>query len=80
MGKHQLSCTGREHLHGSWIQIDQSHVSRNHYGWLYNNGLLAGYFNETETDELNGNTYVGVNDTKLISIPFLPLRKVRRWS
>jgi hypothetical protein len=57
---------------GSWIQIDQSHVSRNHYGWLYNNGLLAGYFNETETDELNGNTYVGVNDTKLYFYPVPP--------
>jgi hypothetical protein len=57
---------------GSWKQIDQSHVSRNHYGWLYNNGLLAGYFNETETDEVKGNTYTGVNVTKLHFYPVPP--------
>jgi hypothetical protein len=57
---------------GSWKQIDQTHVSRNHYGWLYNNGLIAGYFNETETDELQGNTYVGFNVTKLYFYPVPP--------
>jgi hypothetical protein len=52
---------------GSWTQVDQSHVSRNHYGWLYNNGTLAGYFNENETDELasDGNSYTGINTTVL---------------
>jgi hypothetical protein len=32
---------------GSWKTVDRSHVFRNHYGWLYNNGVIAGYFNET---------------------------------
>jgi hypothetical protein len=52
---------------GSWKVIDRSHVSRNHYGWLYNNGALAGYFNETETDEVawDGNSYSGFNTTTL---------------
>jgi hypothetical protein len=42
-------------------------VYRNHYGWLYNNGMLAGYFNETETDEVawDGNSYTGTNETTL---------------
>src|SRR6202167_5355638 len=52
---------------GSWQQIDRTHVSRNHYGWLYNDGVLAGYFNETETDEVawDGNSYTGTNETTL---------------
>jgi hypothetical protein len=52
---------------GSWKAVDESHVSRNHVGWLYANGLLAGFFNETETDEVawDGNSYSGVNTTTL---------------
>ena len=52
---------------GSWKTLDQSHVYRNHYGWLYNNGLLAGWFNETETDKMSwdGNSYTGTNETTL---------------
>jgi hypothetical protein len=53
---------------GSWKPVDQSHVSRNHFGWLYNNqGNLAGYFNESETDELasDGRSYTGTNTTVL---------------
>lgn len=52
---------------GSWKTLDQSHVYRNHYGWLYNNGLLAGWFNETETDKVSwdGNSYTGTNETTL---------------
>jgi hypothetical protein len=52
---------------GSWKTVDRSHVSRNHYGWLYNNGTLAGYFNETETDVVawDGNSYSGTNETTL---------------
>jgi hypothetical protein len=52
---------------GSWKALDRSHVYRNHYGWLYNNGVLAGYFNETETDEVawDGNSYTGFNTTTL---------------
>jgi hypothetical protein len=52
---------------GSWKVIDQRHISRNHYGWLFNNGILAGYFNETETDEVaaDGRSYTGTNTTTL---------------
>jgi hypothetical protein len=59
---------------GSWKLIDGSHVSRNHYGWLYSNGVLAGYFNETETDEVawDGNSYSGVNTTTLNFYPVPP--------
>jgi hypothetical protein len=61
---------------GSWKTIDESHVSRNHYGWLYNptNGLLAGWFNETETDQVawDGNSYSGTNVTTLHFYPVAP--------
>ena len=59
---------------GSWKMIDRSHVSRNHYGWLYNNGVLGGYFNETETDEVawDGNSYSGFNTTTLNFYPVPP--------
>ena len=52
---------------GSWKMVDRTHVFRNHFGWLYNNGVLAGYFNETETDEVawDGNSYTGINETTL---------------
>ena len=52
---------------GSWKPLDRSHVFRNHYGWLYNNGVIAGYFNETETDLLSwdGNSYSGTTTTTL---------------
>lgn len=55
---------------GSWKAIDATHVSRNHYGWLYNAGLLFGYFNEKETDELSkdGNSYTGTNQTWLYDL------------
>ncbi len=59
---------------GSWAMRDPSHVYRNHYGWLYNNGVLAGYFNETETDEVawDGNSYSGSNVTVLHFYPVPP--------
>jgi hypothetical protein len=59
---------------GSWKTVDRSHVFRNHFGWLYNNGLLAGYFNETETDEVawDGNSYTGLNTTTLNFYPVPP--------
>ena len=59
---------------GSWLALDQGRVSRNHFGWLYNNGMLAGYFNETETDLLawDGNSYSGSNDTTLHFYPVPP--------
>jgi hypothetical protein len=59
---------------GSWTAVDRSHVYRNHYGWLYNNGLISGYFNEVETDEVSwdGNSYTGVNTTTLNFYPVAP--------
>ncbi|MGA2398059.1 MAG: hypothetical protein ABSG30_08370 [Steroidobacteraceae bacterium] len=59
---------------GSWKSTDRSHVYRNHYAWLYNNGVLAGYFNETETDEVSwdGNSYSGFNTTTLNFYPLPP--------
>ena len=54
---------------GSWKVVDMKHVSRNHYGWLYTEGLLTGYFNETEMTKvgLNG-TYTGVTDTRVYDL------------
>ena len=55
---------------GSWKAVDATHVYRNHYGWIFNNGVVSNYFNETETDEVSrdGNSYVGVNTTKIYSL------------
>jgi hypothetical protein len=52
---------------GSWKQIDATHFSRNHYGWLFSDGMLGGYFNETENDVLasDGKHYHGQNTTTL---------------
>jgi hypothetical protein len=59
---------------GSWKAVDRSHVFRNHFGWLYTNGVIAGYFNETETDEVawDGNSYSGLNTTTLNYYPVAP--------
>jgi hypothetical protein len=59
---------------GSWKTLDRSHVFRNHFGWLFSNGTIAGYFNETETDEVawDGNSYSGTNTTTLNFYPVLP--------
>ena len=55
---------------GSWRQIDRTHVSRNHIGWLYTNGILSGYFTETETNEVarDGNSYRGTNESKVYDL------------
>jgi len=55
---------------GSWKVIDAHHVSRNHFGWLYDNGALTGYFNETETDTLSHdfNSYSGFNELKMYDL------------
>ena len=54
---------------GSWVSIDRKDVSRNHIGWLYNNGNLAGYFTETETDHLDTpDSYSGANDQKIYDL------------
>jgi hypothetical protein len=50
---------------GSWKRVDVNNVSRNHWGWLYTDGNLSGYFNETETDTVTRNgTYGGTNEQK----------------
>jgi len=52
---------------GSWVQTGPWTFSRNHFGWIFDSttGLIAGYFNETETDTLSkdGNSYAGTNVT-----------------
>jgi hypothetical protein len=55
---------------GSWKSLDRSHVFRNHYGWLFTNGVVTGYFNETETDVVawDGNSYIGTNSTKIYDL------------
>jgi hypothetical protein len=59
---------------GSWKTVDRSHVFRNHFGWLFSNGVIAGFFNETETDEVawDGNSYSGLNTTTLNFYPVSP--------
>jgi hypothetical protein len=59
--------TGERRLHGL-LERDRR---RNHLGWIYDgSGNLAGYFNETETDELSkdGNSYSGNNETKVYDL------------
>jgi hypothetical protein len=55
---------------GSWKPIDKNRVTRNHIGWLYTNGVLTGYFTETETDLVahDGNSYHGINDQKVFDL------------
>lgn len=54
---------------GSWKTVDNRHVARLHYGWLYTNGILTGYFTETETDKVNGHDqYSGVNTTTIYDL------------
>lgn len=54
---------------GSWTKVDAKNVSRNHWGWLYTNGVLSGYFNETETDKVaRDGTYAGTNDQKIYDL------------
>jgi hypothetical protein len=55
---------------GSWKPIDATHVSRNHYGWIFTSGVVSNYFNETETDEVSrdGNSYRGTNVTNIYAL------------
>jgi hypothetical protein len=55
---------------GSWKPVDANRVTRNHIGWLYTNGLLTGYFTETETDVVarDGSSYHGTNDQKVYDL------------
>lgn len=55
---------------GSWKTVDQTHVFRSHYGWLFTNGIVSGYFHEIETDEVawDGSSYTGTNETQLFDL------------
>ena len=55
---------------GEWKSVNETHVSRNHVGWIYNNGILAGYFTEYELDAISpdGNSYSGTNDQKIFDV------------
>jgi hypothetical protein len=60
-----LPLSGGNICMGSWTKVDARHVARNHFGWLYTNGELSGYFNETETNAVSKNgTYSGTNEQK----------------
>jgi hypothetical protein len=55
---------------GSWKMIDAHRVFRNHFGWLFDSGMVSGYFNETETDTLSrdGHSYTGFNELKMFDL------------
>ncbi|MGI8841629.1 MAG: hypothetical protein ACR2F8_12740 [Caulobacteraceae bacterium] len=53
---------------GSWKPVDALHVSRFHMGWLYDNGNLSGYFDQTETVRAASAHYVGVSDFKVFDL------------
>jgi hypothetical protein len=68
---------------GSWVQTGWRTYFRNHFGWIFDSttGLIAGYFNETETDSLSrdGNSYTGTNvsifydmDSNVVPAPGAP--------
>ena len=52
---------------GDWKAIDEDHVRRSHVGWLFSNGNPAGYFTQTETNEVarDGSWYRGTNYIRL---------------
>ena len=55
---------------GSWKQLDHHQVRRSHIGWLYTDGIISGYFTETETNTLShdGDSYTGMNDMKIFDL------------
>jgi len=55
---------------GDWRIVDDNHVTRSHMGWLFDNGIPAGYFTETETNEVavNGGSYHGTNHAKFFDL------------
>jgi hypothetical protein len=60
-----LPLSGGNICMGSWQAVGSKHVARNHWGWLYTDGDLSGYFNETETNKVARNgTYAGTNEQK----------------
>ena len=52
---------------GDWRVVDENHVRRSHVGWLFADGNPAGYFTQTETDEVakDGSWYRGNNYIKM---------------
>jgi hypothetical protein len=65
-----LPLAGGNICQGEWRYVDHSHVSRNHTGWLYSDGLLVGYFTEHEVDHISrdGNSYIGTNEQKIFDL------------
>ena len=55
---------------GEWQRGYHRQVSRSHIGWLYTDGIVSGYFTETETDTLShdGDSYTGNNDMKIFDL------------
>jgi hypothetical protein len=55
---------------GDWRAVDENHVRRSHVGWLFSNGNPAGYFTQTETDEVarDGSWYRGNNYIRLYDL------------
>jgi hypothetical protein len=52
------------------VRLCARHVFRTHVGWLYENGALTGYLNDTETDGLSkdGYSYTANNELKLFAL------------
>jgi hypothetical protein len=65
-----LPISGGNICEGEWRYKDHSHVTRNHTGWLYNDGTLVGYFTEHEIDHISrdGNSYMGTNEQKIFDL------------
>jgi len=55
---------------GDWRVVDENHVGRSHVGWLFSNGNPAGYFTQTETDEVakDGSWYRGTNYIRMYDL------------
>ena len=55
---------------GEWQRAGNRQVQRSHIGWLYTDGVVSGYFTETETDTLShdGDSYTGDNDMKIYDL------------
>ena len=55
---------------GDWRAVDEDHVRRSHVGWLFDKGIPAGYFTQTETDEVarDGSWYRGTNYITLYDV------------
>ena len=65
-----LPLAGGNICEGEWRYLDHSHVSRNHTGWMYSDGVLTGYFTEHEVNHISrdGNSYIGTNEQKIFDL------------